>query len=68
MATEKPIQDEKAEAARQLSAWIIARCDIEELPQVVSWLEQAKSKAVIDHLMATLARHRRRNMSQAGPT
>jgi hypothetical protein len=67
MSTEKPTQEEKDEATRQLSAWIMARCDIEDVPQLVSWLELAKPRAVIDQLMSALSRHRRRKIAESGP-
>ena len=63
MPTEADKEAEKAEAARQMAAWIVARCGVDEIPQVVAWMEQAKPKAVVGHLMSVLTKHRRRTLS-----
>ncbi len=67
MSTDKPTQADRDEAARQLTDWLLARCDIETVPQLVTWLELAKPKAVTDKLMAALTNHRRRKMLETSP-
>jgi hypothetical protein len=63
VTAEKTKDEEKAEATRQLVDWLLAHCDIEQLPELVSWMEQAKPKDVTNKLMAVLTKHRRQKMS-----
>ena len=62
MSPEKPSQADREDAERQLAEWILARCDIEDVPKLVELLEIAKPKSVVDRLMAALTRHRRQKM------
>ena len=67
MTTEKPTQADKDEAAKQLTEWLLSKCDIESVPQLVTWLELAKPKTVTDRLMAALTNHRRKKMLENSP-
>jgi len=62
MSPEKPSQADREDAERQLAEWILARCDIEDVPKLVELIELAKPKSVVDRLMAALTKHRRQKM------
>lgn len=62
MTTGKPTPEDREETEKQLTEWLLERCDIENVPQLISLLELSRPKAITDRLKSAVTNHRRKHM------